>query len=549
MGLGRKQYRGGMLGLTPEGAIQPMAPTSLNLMFNGGYAGQYGGNQANLWVYRGALMIPAVWRATNLLASLLAQVPWDAYTTHGQDFPTKLDPRPPLLEQPAPPDTQYSTFRSGMFDYIHDGNAIFIVAARNPQGTPTAVWPVPASWVGVRRITPMNVGNSMLPVGAIEYQVGSNQFAAEDIIHVKGPCAPGALRGAGVLEMFLLNTIQTAHEQEREALKMSRHGVPAGILKFLNGQVPDTKTKDGKSATMRTRMQDAADQWLSARDHNGVAVMNDQVDFQPLAWNPNDMQMIQARQFTLLQLANIMGIPPKFVGAASGDSLTYATSETGGKELLRDTMGGHFVQWEQTLSLAFPRGTNVKADLDQFLRSDMLQRYQAYTLAIDAGWLKPSADVRRMENLPPDPKLDENPTASAAKGQNKALSITDLGLKQVTETDVNGNLVQPGAHPAANPAPVQAQATVLPHPALPAAGHRASQLEFGKGSALWDYWVHGEGAAKWMASPTPWATLRTLLITESHGKVPADQVNGLVTNIMQATPAGRILFKQHHGGK
>lgn len=47
-----------------------------------------------------------------------------------------------------------------------------------------------------------------------------------------------------------------------------------------------------------------------------------------------------------------------------------------------------------------------------------------------------------------------------------------------------------------------------------------------------------------MASAHPWTTLRDALIKEG---VPAEQADGLATNIMMATPAGRALFKAHHG--
>lgn len=521
MGLGRKQFR--EIGPIGSGLVGPM-----QLGYQIGHQlGMGGGSDANLWIYRGALRIPGVWRATNLVANLLAQSPWTAFTSHGQDTPVEITPQLPLLYQPSPPDTRLSTLRASMIDRIHDGNALFIIAARDSQGRPSAVWPVPVSFVGIRRITPANMSTTMLPIGAIEYQVGTQTFSSTDVIHVKGPCAPGALRGAGVLELFLGGTFETAHEQEHEAQKMSRHGVPAGILKFGN---------DSATANDPKKLRQAGLDWLSARDHNGVAVMNSAVDFTPLAWNPNDMQMIEARQFTLLQIANIMGVPPKFVGAATGDGLTYATSETGGKELLRDTMGVYFEEYDQAFSLALPRGTEVKFNRDAFTKADMLQRYQAYQIGINAGFLRPDADVRTEEHLSPDPKLDEDPTALVQKNLNKALPITDEGLKQVLG---NGTGFTP------SPAPVQAVAQRLPIPAL-TSGQRASELEWGRGHPLFTFWAEGKGFTEWAMSPTPWTTLTGLLASKG---VPAGQIAGLATNLMEATPAGRALFAAHHGGK
>lgn len=72
----------------------------------------------------------------------------------------------------------------------------------------------------------------------------------------------------------------------------------------------------------------------------------------------------------------------------------------------------------------------------------------------------------------------------------------------------------------------------------------ASDLEFGRGSDLWEYWIGPEGLAHYAGALHPWTTLRDALITKG---VPVTQANGLATNIMQATPEGRALFAAHHG--
>jgi hypothetical protein len=71
-----------------------------------------------------------------------------------------------------------------------------------------------------------------------------------------------------------------------------------------------------------------------------------------------------------------------------------------------------------------------------------------------------------------------------------------------------------------------------------------SRLQIGRGSKLWRYWTVGKGVARWMRALHPWTALRDALLSEG---VPAGQANGLATNIMMATPAGRALFKAHHG--
>lgn len=72
-----------------------------------------------------------------------------------------------------------------------------------------------------------------------------------------------------------------------------------------------------------------------------------------------------------------------------------------------------------------------------------------------------------------------------------------------------------------------------------------SGLQFGRGSKLWEYWVGPKGTARYIGNPHPWTALRDALIKEG---VPVTQADGLATNIMMATPAGRAAFKAHHSG-
>ena len=121
--------------------------------------------------YRGALSIPGVYRATLLISDLLRSLPWHVYRSRVGGPPQRLDPTPPLLNQPAPPDTRMSTFSSWTMDLLLEGNAIGIYASRNSEGWPTSAVPVPASAVYARRVQP---GDGVpYPIGSVAYQVNS----------------------------------------------------------------------------------------------------------------------------------------------------------------------------------------------------------------------------------------------------------------------------------------------------------------------------------------------------------------------------------------
>ncbi len=339
---------------------------------------------SEIQAYRGGMSIPGAWRASLLISDMIGHLPWDLYLGDDEDESAeKVWPRPPLLQQPTPPETRMSTFASWALDLLWHGNAVAVIAARDAFGTPTAVLPVPASWVGVRRV---NQQFYPLPQGAIEYWVGGLTFAPSDVIHVKGPCAPGALRGFGVLEAHMNGILDLASEQIQQARSLSQHGVPTGVLKSQDPDIDQAGADKLKSA------------WLRSQRERSIAVLNATTEFTPLSWNPEQLEMVDARKFSLVEI----------VGADHA-SRTYTNVEQEDMQLLKYTLSGHLARFEQTLTLAYPPGHLVRANLEAFLRSDTLNRYQAYKIGIDSGFLLRSEVRKRETNLPPVPGIDDQP--------------------------------------------------------------------------------------------------------------------------------------------
>lgn len=334
--------------------------------------------------YQQGMMIPGAWRAAVLLSDLLGQVPWDAYEGADGVYETRITPRPPLLEQPSPPDTRMTTFSSWALDLIWHGNAVAVVAARDRLGWPTAVYPVPAVSVAVRRVTPYM--DSPLPIGALEYSIGTMTLGSADVIHIKGPCPPGWVRGMGVLETQL-NGLNLAQSLERQAASVSVHGVPTGVLESSNPDLTDDEAMGLKSS------------WMANQAARTIAVTNGSTKFIPLAWNPEQMQLVEARKFSLGQLELIFGLPVGWLGGSTSTK-QYSNIEQDAINLLRFSLGGHLARFEQTLSLAQPRGTLTRANLDSILRADTLTRFQAHAIALKAGFMDVD-EVRRIERLGP----------------------------------------------------------------------------------------------------------------------------------------------------
>lgn len=338
--------------------------------------------------YQGGMGIPGAWRASLLLSDLLAGVPWHAYRERAGRPAERIDPTPSFLEQPAPPDPRVVTFSSMALDAIWHGNAIAIVATRNREGWPTSYLPVKAEDVHVKRTQPFDQID--LPTGAIAYGVGNRWYAAADVVHVKGPCRPGALRGMGVLENHLTKTLSLADEQARQARSLGTSGIPTGVLKVED--TPEDPLDQAEADEVKAG-------WLRSQRDRTVAVLNGRTSFEALAWNPTETQLLEARRYSLHEIALIFGLDPSWLGAAT-DSMTYANIEQQATNLVKFSLNGHLQRFEQTFSLHMPRGTEARANLDAVLRGDTLTRYQAHEIGIRAGFITDD-EVRELENRPP----------------------------------------------------------------------------------------------------------------------------------------------------
>jgi HK97 family phage portal protein len=364
--------------------------------------------------YRNGMSIPGASRGALLIAGLLGSSPWHAFrkASGGDPAPRMIDPVPPLLEQPAPPDVAAVTWGSMALDFLWDGNAIGIYAARDRYGWPTAIVPVPAGQVFVRRVDERHYP---LPYGEIEYMIGDLSFSPSDVLHIKGPSAPGDLRGRGVLENHM-RALSSAELLSAEA--HSPHGVPSGVLTSEN---PDLKKREARELKAA---------WMESQRTRTVAVLNATTKFEALAWNPEQAQLIEARKFSLSEWELIFGLPVGWLGGQTS-SRTYSNIEQDAINLIKFTLSDHLTRWKQTLSQAFPRGVFVEPDLDALLASDTMSRYKAYAVALgNKSWLLPS-EVRALERYVAVDGIDDAPTGQPAGAPSQPTTSTDDEIEEV----------------------------------------------------------------------------------------------------------------------
>lgn len=137
-----------------------------------------------------------------------------------------------------------------------------------------------------------------------------------------------------------------------------------------------------------------------------VAVLEQGAKFTPTSIPPEDAQFLQTRQFQVIEIARLFGIPPHKLGDYSQAASAYRALEETNLDYLTTTIRPWCEAIEQEMARKLlseeerRRGFYVAHDMSAFLRGNMQARADFYTKLRDLGVYTPNL-ICRLENLPP----------------------------------------------------------------------------------------------------------------------------------------------------
>lgn len=379
----------------------------------------YGNPPPNARGYNRFACIPAVSRCTSLIADTIGSMPFKVLTGRiPQPVPDFLtDPqaiRPDgRIASSALDDVRYSApefWSQHMTSVLWKGEGIIYAPLRTATGQPVpgAMWNINPDDVVVQGGKYYVDGYGIVP---------SEQVGLEELIITRGFVRPGKRRGIGVIEAHFAD-LGLALDARDYAGNMLQKGIPAGYLKVNQ---PDFTQEAAEALKER---------WEAS--HSGrrrrIAVLNAVTEFHELSLDPQALQLIEMRRYSILDIALMFGVPATLLGLP-GDSSTYANVESRFIEFVQFTLFMWARRLEEALSAQFPRGTSVKVNLDSLRRADTTTRYAAHKTGIEAGFLDVE-EVRDMEDLPPAPAalMARNDVAArAAEAHTKSLERAARG--------------------------------------------------------------------------------------------------------------------------
>ena len=330
-----------------------------------------------------ALSWPAFLRGLAYVTQTVGMLPVAAY----RDTEV-LDPQPAILRQPDPNQTPMAFWAGVTESLVLYGNSICLITSTDRYGWPLTLKPVHPTLVAVRF-----EGNPMAPQISAFYAAGQ-LYDPSEIWHVKSHLGrTGWPLGRGLIDLNGDAIAIGLALQSYAASYFNSGGMPSGIVKIHRPEITQAQADTAKQT------------WISKYSGvSSVAVLNELTDFTPVSFRPVDSQMIESRQFSLIDAALLFGIPPSKLGA--NVSTTYKNAQMEEVQARNDAVAPWLALLEEAGSIELlPRGQHLQWDISAALHTDTLSEYQAYQAALGgpgpmSQWLLVD-EIRARNNLDP----------------------------------------------------------------------------------------------------------------------------------------------------
>lgn len=344
-----------------------------------------------------AMQVPAVKRVRDIICGTPSMLPIRLTGPDRTPVPWTLGEQP---EQHTP---RSVTIARTLEDMLLEGVAFWLIAGYNWQGYPNRVVRLDPRMVGLPR-EGYSVITRQGTTGMVDQWVEDKQ-----IIRFDSANDPLLIAGARAIRTCL--TLDAAAAGNSDGTPPVDYFTPA----------------DGMDTMDDDEVTDLLNEWQQARRKRSTAYVPGGLKYESGGWSPEQLQMSEARQHAVLEIARLAGVDGEDVGVST-TSRTYFNAYDRRKMLLDTVLRLYMVPFTERLSMPdiTPRGYTASFDLDEWLRTDPLTRQQVYALALANGamTLDELRDAEGKPRLTPAER-DEQATHEIARRTPSAVTTGD----------------------------------------------------------------------------------------------------------------------------
>ena len=325
-----------------------------------------------------SLALSAVYRCVEVITNGVASLPVKLYRTDEKGFKYEMHNNLSFIlsKKPTEKMNAFTFYKLIVKDILLMGNAYALIL-RDDNGEVVGL-----QYIQAGLVSPID------KVDRIEYQVtGIKGFVRqEDILHFMNYTDNGVY-GISVLT-HARRTLGIADYGENASENFYKSGgCTTGFLKF-----------DGPSSGKQR--EEILSAWNQAtggvrNQPNGIPVLPANVNYTQLSVNPADAQLLESREFSIVEICRFFGVSPTKCFDLTHAS--YNNSEMAELAFLNDTLRPLLtkIEMEMETKLFKPEdGYDIKFDVSELLRTDKKSQAEYFTKLFNLGVLSPN-DIRK----------------------------------------------------------------------------------------------------------------------------------------------------------
>ena len=343
-------------------------------------------NQTGGYTTSKAMLLSTVYRCVDVISDSVAQLPLEPYFIDQAGYKEKFVKHPSyylLNKEPNKRMSRFTFIKTLIVSTLLNGNG-YAYIERDKKGDAIALQYIKPEFV---TITEQN--------GDLKYSIVGVKGLVEpcNMIHILNFSYDG-INGVSTLQHARL-TLGLSADSESHAAGFFKGGAnAAGILKV------QSSLTDKQKQALKSGWQTAFSPVTGTP--NGVAVLEGNMDFQPITINPSDAQLLETREFNVIDICRFFGVSP--VKAFDLSKSSYSTVEATQLAFLTDTLSPLL----EKIELEFERklykpsekhNIDVRFDTSVLLRADKASLAAYYNTLFQIGAVSPN-DIRKALDLP-----------------------------------------------------------------------------------------------------------------------------------------------------
>lgn len=331
-----------------------------------------------------AMLLSAVYRCVEVISDSIAQLPLEPYKTDSKGYKVKFTNHPSyhiLNCEPNKNMTKYTFMKVMVRSMLLQGNA-YAYIERDDKGNAKALYYLQPDMVTVK--VPTRIADD------IKYSVVGfpKDLERDEVLHILNYTIDG-YEGISTLANAR-NTLMLASDAEANAEGFFKGGANVGGILKVNSPMTDEDKLSMKQS------------WNSSfnginGNPNGVAVLDADVTYQPVTVNPTDSQLLETRQFNVIDICRFFGVSP--VKAFDLSKSSYNTIEQMQIAFLTDTLQPLLKKFEEEFNRKIFKPserckTEIRFSTAPLLRADKQSLANYYNTLFQIGVITPN-EIRK----------------------------------------------------------------------------------------------------------------------------------------------------------